>query len=293
MRKLSEGQFALGGLAVLAVWLLVVLPLLHRDPQQTPQVKAEQHSQVSVKGEQEGHASRHADEAEEGTEFWPPVSGYRLKITDTMLVAFTLGLTVFTGLLWRSTDKLWEAGERQLKLGREALVADQRAWLVVTDFHIKSFQFGEVVNGAADATAYGIVKVTNVGRTPALNVDLQLTMLGNYSSSAEAIRDHSARYLAAALEGRMVAAGESIEEEFDVRASAADLYRYGGSRGSRALRPLIVGCLTYQILQYSELRQTGFAFRPERADGGRIWTRDGDLDANDMRASAASGGFAT
>jgi hypothetical protein len=32
MPKLSEGQFALGGLTVFAVWIFVVLPFLHSTP---------------------------------------------------------------------------------------------------------------------------------------------------------------------------------------------------------------------------------------------------------------------
>jgi hypothetical protein len=31
---------------------------------------------------------------EQGTEFWPPVFGYRLKVTDTLLAVFTAGLFI-------------------------------------------------------------------------------------------------------------------------------------------------------------------------------------------------------
>jgi hypothetical protein len=54
----SEGRYALGGLSLLAIWLFVVLPALNAS---TPD--------------------------NGGTEFWPPFFGYRLKVTDTLIVA--------------------------------------------------------------------------------------------------------------------------------------------------------------------------------------------------------------
>jgi hypothetical protein len=59
------------------------------------------------------------------------------------------------------------------------------------------------------------------------------------------------------------------------------------------IRPLIVGCINYQILQDSEVRQTAFVYRPLRTDGGMIFVQDGDLTVNDVTAVAGDGGFAT
>src|SRR5262245_29502660 len=85
MPKFSEGQFALGGLAFFMVWLFFVLPLVFQAPV-------------------------------EHSEFW---SG---KLTDWLLLVFMLVLSIVTGLLYqatsdlrRSTDKLWDAGERQIE----------------------------------------------------------------------------------------------------------------------------------------------------------------------------------
>ena len=54
----SEGRYALGGLSLLAIWLFVVLPALNASTLDNG-----------------------------GTEFWPPFFGYRLKVTDTLIVA--------------------------------------------------------------------------------------------------------------------------------------------------------------------------------------------------------------
>jgi len=301
MPKISEGQFALGLLTCVAVWLLVVLPLLYRPMQQAPQVHAQQQSDNTLKGENnpksgsqhsakanEEYGGKHPEQGDnEGTEFWPTFLGIRLKITDSLLAVFTAGLLIFTGLLWRSTDKLWLGGEKQLRLAREALVSDQRAWLVVTNFRIETLNFGRIVNGAADAQADVYIGITNVGRTPALKVDVQLSLIGNYATEASAVREFAVQsYKSALADGRMVAAGEELDENRVLSVSGGELYRYG-EHGR--IRPLIVGCVTYQILQDSEFRQTAFVYRPERV----VENPTIDLAVNDVRAATGIGGFAS
>ncbi len=142
MRRISEGQYALGALTLLAAWLFVGLPLLFLQP---PKSDPPSHSQTVVSGEGGSFSPRLADttrianqgaEENQGTEFWPLVLGYRLKITDTLLVAFTFGLTIFTGLLWRSTDKLWAAGER-------TLTTTERAFVFIDGFNVELTTAGD------------------------------------------------------------------------------------------------------------------------------------------------------
>lgn len=304
--RITEGQYALGALTLLAVWLFVALPYLNRHPQQTPQINAQQHADAALKGQQdtkagspqsapanEQHGGKHAEQGnEEGTEFWPTFMGLRLKITDSLLAIFTGGLLIFTGLLWRSTDKLWLAGERQLRLAREALVADQRAWLILKDFRIENFNFYNLNRGAADVQAEIYFEIANVGRTPAVNFNFQMSLIGNWETEVDAAREYASKaYRGAEFGGRMVSSGERIEESEILFASAAELYRYG-ERGE--VRPLIVGCITYQIIQDSEFRQTAFIYRPEKiADSPRLYSTDGELDVNAIQAVAGHGGFAT
>jgi len=106
-----------------------VCPAYSQQPPQVPQVKAEKETETSPKNQNNPQAdhqpanfykrspatntntydatkqSEHGDDG--GTEFWPPFYGYRIKITDSLLVFFTFILSIFTGLLWRSTEKLW------------------------------------------------------------------------------------------------------------------------------------------------------------------------------------------
>jgi hypothetical protein len=79
---------------------------------------------VALAAEEKGQAkSYHGDQ--EGTEFWPPFFGYRLKVTDTLIALFTAGLFIATWWLYRAT--------RTLVIGAERTAQDQlRAYISVT-----------------------------------------------------------------------------------------------------------------------------------------------------------------
>lgn len=104
-------------------------------------------------------------ENSQSTEFWPPIFGYQLKITDTLVALFTFGLFVATALLWRATKKLvdgaQETAERQL-----------RAYVSVKEIVMEQLRHrpqyglqGEVQQGAIHS--YRIfVMLENTGQTP-------------------------------------------------------------------------------------------------------------------------------
>ncbi len=52
------------------------------------------------------------ESTEEGSEFWSPFWGYRLKVTDTLLVAFTFLLFVATFALWLATRRLVKGADK-------------------------------------------------------------------------------------------------------------------------------------------------------------------------------------
>jgi hypothetical protein len=131
--------------AVLCSTLLVLSSTVYsQQSQETPQVKPQQQTESALK--QEKNADKSVEKTnnvapnspivvtlpakveekrdtnktdEEGTEFWPPFLGYRLKITDTLLVLFTAGLFGATYFLWSATKNLVngaeETAERQLR----------------------------------------------------------------------------------------------------------------------------------------------------------------------------------
>jgi hypothetical protein len=66
-----------------------------------------------------------------------------------------------------------------------------------------------------------------------------------------------------------------------------ELYQYG-RRG--AVLPMIIGCVSYQILQDDKIHQTTFAYFLDSTDG-RIFSNEGPYP--DPSVVVAPGGFAT
>jgi hypothetical protein len=176
MRKTSPFLLAITGSLFVAVVGLSHALLKH--PPYAPTVNAEQQSDSGLKPHQADDAKhRSADNAppsvpaiggeggcgeckpktehgeDEGTEFWPPLYGYRLKVTDTFVAAFTALLFFATLALWLSTRNLVrgadKTAERQL-----------RAYLVPGGGEI------EQIPGGFRMT----IALRNTGQTPAFKV---------------------------------------------------------------------------------------------------------------------------
>lgn len=128
MKKLSgEGKYALGALTIFALWLFVVLPALYFP----------------------------APRDGKGTEYWPPIFGYRLKVTDTLVALFTAGLFIATLQLWGATKKL--------VLGAKQTAEQQlRAYVYFKEAKADDTPNGWNIN----------YRIDNFGQTPAHNVRL-------------------------------------------------------------------------------------------------------------------------
>lgn len=100
-------------------------------------------------------ASEPRPHGEEGTEYWPPIRGYRLKITDTLIAGFMALLFWATWLLWRTTRKLVSDAQRNAE-------RQLRAYLAVVPNTIAGFRPNVV--GKIEWT------VKNLGQTPAQNI---------------------------------------------------------------------------------------------------------------------------
>ncbi len=144
MPKLTEGTFALGGLAFFAFWLFIYLPVLHpilTEKYQNQQSHAAQdHGPSGQRGTPSNAAplqllpenqktSGHQDNPKEnGGEFWSA------KLTDWLLAAFTLALVIFTRRLYKATAGLFtetaglrEAAAEQSRDMKASIAAAQKA----------------------------------------------------------------------------------------------------------------------------------------------------------------------
>jgi hypothetical protein len=107
-----------------------------------------------LSGGQNGKCTGHCDDAEkEGTEFWPPLWGYRLKITDTLVAAFT-------ALLFFATLALWWSTRRLVRGAQETAQRQLRAYVFVESASITHVDNNEGVPEV-------VVTVRNFGQTPA------------------------------------------------------------------------------------------------------------------------------
>jgi hypothetical protein len=85
---------------------------------------------------------------------------------DFVSAAAALAVAIFTFTLWRATDKLWAAGERQLEHLSVTAERQLRAYVNVTRVTVKDFGL----------RARYFVEIKNYGQTPAYRTALQVAV---------------------------------------------------------------------------------------------------------------------
>jgi hypothetical protein len=289
-------------LAIFISLLVVVAGLLHalkQHPPYAPQINTQQQTNGPFKGDEyakpstveaakldKEHGGKHPEQGEnEGTEFWPTFLGLRLKITDSLLAIFTGGLLIFTGLLWRSTDKLWIASEKQSAITRDALIGEQRAWIVITSIEVDSISFSK---NHVDVCVR--LKVTNVGKTPAVDTHIKMA-IASMNELPDAVRKFSAKWkVRSDNTGVLVAPGESFWRASGILLIEKSAFKSSGG----AVWIAVIGCVTYEILQDGDIHQSAFSYVVERKNPiFTIQVTDDGYGAGDVFAKANSGGFAT
>lgn len=98
-----------------------------------------------------------------GNDFWCGV-----KFTDVVLADFTVLLTVFTGLLFYSTEKLWRSAKEQSTLIRNEFISSHRPRLIVRRVRL----LNEAKDGEKHVVRYVIA---NTGGTDAAVVEYNAT----------------------------------------------------------------------------------------------------------------------
>lgn len=188
------------GTVLFALSLVAWGNIQSQQPQQTPQIKAEQQPKSLAKNQEHSNQSgpplaapqkedpqSNTDQSEqEGTEFWPSLRGYHIKITDSLLVFFTLVLAIFTGLLYRSTEKLWTATEKSIDLARQEFISAHHPKLIVRRVSLHQNHRGNRITGIEHASAGVEYEVTgveyivaNVGSTRATIIESNATIYVN------------------------------------------------------------------------------------------------------------------
>jgi hypothetical protein len=125
-----------------------------------------------------------------------------LKITDILLTFFTGALAIYTYRLWRSTEKLWGAGEKQIAVAKES--ADAARGSVKLAEEIAKRQLRAYVHiDAVELEGNSIrIKIKNFGTTPAYRVK------HNNSSKIVLVGESNFKL---AMEGRSIELGPGQE----------------------------------------------------------------------------------
>jgi hypothetical protein len=215
MPKISEGATALGMLAALSIWLLVVLPFLyglpsgHNVSSPAQQETAEQ-PHASAGGKPDGSVSapfavqimpspksaqERIQEAEEREE---KRSADRWLVRWTAaLFAATVGLILATGVLGyfglqqsRDMKHSIAAAQEANKIAHNNAIADRRAWLDVSDVELRC-----PTSFIEEAFTYKVsYKIANLGRTLARNVHVDIETW-YAENNTESFRDAQKRIL--------------------------------------------------------------------------------------------------
>lgn len=189
--------------------------------------------------------------------------------------AATVAIAWFTFSLREATNRLWDAGERQLDVSEQTLIAGQRAWIRV-DVEIS----GDLVFDAnGNAPLKMVWTLTNKGNSPATNVRInpnlllehphQKPMLVAYREFCAAVRLRAQMpihdlnsYTLFPDETKEIPFFETINSEQIREAAMAWRERTGQDWGH--FKPFVVGCITYRIPFDDKQHQTGFLFEVRR-----------------------------
>lgn len=258
------------------------------------------------------HASHEGEQgSEEGTEFWPSFLGYRVKITDSLLVVFTAVLAIVTMGLWVSTHRLWKAGERQIELVKtsaESSLKSVNAAIEANEFNMRAFNITQRpwVSIAAEEVASPLIfeerqsvinlnlTLKNTGAAPALRVAIwpKIYFMGYGGMHPIAVRREFMEPLRRmpahmASEGHALFSGEEFKTEMAFNINQAQVRKVISDEKSATL--IIIAVVHYQSGVGEDEHCTGTIYYLHRrvADGWVIDfdPRNGSIDAADLKIS--------
>jgi len=211
--------------------------------------------------------------------------------TDGALAEYTLWLTIFTGALAFATVGLGAAtlglyltGEKQVEITRQALIGDQRAWIVT------SLEIGptglKIAKGYMELDVR--LKVTNIGRSPAVGAHTDIMFLNDISEVSDKLKELAYKNKPSHDHGLPVA-----PNDYYYRPWGATTQNSIGVRVHES--PILIGCVSYHILQDKQIHRTAFAYHIGKKDGsdwGAMIPAKADFIAlEDLTVSPWSGGF--
>ncbi|MBZ9843717.1 hypothetical protein [Mesorhizobium sp. CA5] len=235
---------------------------------------------------------------------------------DWSVAFFTFILCVFTGLLWRSTNKLWLAGEKQMKLIQDNAAlqsADMQASIKVAEDAAKAANrsaevaertmvlndrpwvgvelqiLGPLVFTAHDCSIKLDMTITNHGRSPAIRTDPHVEF---FVSTQKAIEwrnkmEDSARYMIANMFGETLFPTVPRSKKWSFSVSRDDILRGKTEDDENCVRPIVAYCVYYGLPTGGRARYTSgireiFRIGHEPFDGDPATFTDHEIRFLDM-----------
>ncbi|WP_140688312.1 hypothetical protein [Mesorhizobium sp. B2-6-2] len=235
---------------------------------------------------------------------------------DWSVAFFTFVLCVFTGLLWRSTNKLWLAGEKQMKLIQDNAAlqsADMQASIKVAEDAAKaanrSAEVAErtmvlndrpwvgvelqilrpLVFTADDCSIKLDVTITNHGRSPAIRTEAYVEFFVSTRRAVEwrAKMEDNSRYMVANMFGQTLFPAVPRPKKWSLTVSRDDISAGMAEDEENRLRPVVAYCVYYSLPTGGRARYTSgireiFRIGHEPFDGKPATFTDREIRFLDM-----------
>ena len=198
-----------------------------------------------------------------------------------------IGLSGTVFLIWnlfyvrRSTDAAVNAN----KVVRESMIADNRAWLSVSDIMAE----GDFRSGKWGAEMTISIKITNAGKTPALDAHTHIEMVPYGGDVPDLLRALCQKNKTKTPWGRLVLPTESYRRPWGPTTSLETIESVGSKYGSF----VVIGCVTYQVLHDENFHQTAFVYHPTARGGKGFIAFGNNVPKSEISFTVGSGGFAT
>jgi hypothetical protein len=179
---------------------------------------------------------------------------------------------------------------RSADIARDAFVAGERAWLNISLVLDQPPAFSR----DGGVSAHVAVEISNIGKTPAINVHTNVDITLGFERAPGLLRDLAERSRYADLSnGRLLLPGASYHRPW---APSVDPLESRDEWGHASVTPVIVVCVTYQTLPDMALHQTAECFmvglKSEYSPFPSSFQRDTFTPLDQTMIQGWSGGFA-
>ena len=138
-----------------------------------------------------------------------------------------------------------------------------------------------------------LLKISNFGRTPALDAHANMKLIVDVTNTADYVKRLADESKRDSPHGLFLSPNDFYYRPWYPSSEDSD----DPTRKEQIISPLLIGCVTYRVLQDKDLHQIAFAYHLGFKDGspwgGVIGGNDRRLGADELTISPWSGGFAT